>query len=100
MPAEGNSCCTETYLHIGPFKTIGEAKNVATYISTKFFRFLVMLKKTSQHAAAAVYSFVPQQDFTKSWSDKELYEKYGLTDKEITFIDSMIRPMDLDGQDD
>ena len=55
---------------------------------------MVMLKKSSQHAAAAVYSFVPMQDFSKPWTDAELYRKYKLTDQEIEFIESMIRPME------
>ena len=88
------TCCTETYVSIGPFKTKNETQNAISYIYTKFFRFLVMLKKTSQHAAAQVYSFVPIQDFSKPWTDKELYTKYGLTDKEVDFIESMIKPMD------
>lgn len=67
-----------------------------SYISTRFFRFLVMLKKTSQHAAASVYSFVPMQDFSKVWTDEELYKKYKLTGEEIAFIESMIRPMDVE----
>ncbi len=58
-----------------------------------------MLKKISQHAAATVYSFVPLQDFSCPWTDADLYAKYALTDEEIAFIESMIRPMDLDGGD-
>ena len=58
-----------------------------------------MLKKTSQMAAASVYSFVPIQDFSKPWTDEELYAKYGLTDEEIAFIESMIKPMDLGDSD-
>ena len=88
------SVCTETYVVIGPYNTTREAENLISYIKTKFFRFLVMLKKVSQHAAANVYSFVPMQDFSKPWTDAELYEKYGLTDKEIKFIESMIKPME------
>ena len=94
------SACTETYVVIGPFGSEIEAKNAISYISTKFFRFLVMLKKSSQHAAASTYSFVPIQDFSRSWSDEDLYSKYGISDEEISFIDSMIRPMDLNGGDD
>ena len=89
-----NSCCTETYVVIGPVKTETEAKHLCGYISTKFFRFLVMLKKTSQHAPASVYSFVPLQDFSEPWTDEKLYKKYNLTEEEIAFIESMIRPME------
>lgn len=88
--------CNESYLVIGPFKDKRECHNVMTYISTKFFRFLVLLRKNSQNAARGVYQFVPQQDFTKSWTDQELYKKYGITKDEIAFIDSMIRPMNLE----
>jgi site-specific DNA-methyltransferase (adenine-specific) len=55
---------------------------------------LVLLKKNSQNAARGVYQLVPQQDFTKPWTDEELYAKYGLTQEEIDFIESMIRPME------
>ncbi len=96
---EPNSICNESYLVIGPFKDKAECKNVMSYISTKFFRFLVLLKKNSQNAAKGVYQLVPQQDFSKSWTDEELYEKYALTDDEIAFIESMIKPMDLGGDD-
>lgn len=88
------TACTETYLVIGPFETRKEAENVITYIQTKFFRFLVLLIKNTQDATAKVYQFVPLQDFSKPWTDAELYEKYGLTQEEIDFIESMIRPME------
>lgn len=94
IAGEKQSVCTETYVVIGPFETDEEVNNVISYIETKFFRFLVMLKKSSQHAASTVYSFVPVQDFSKPWTDEELYEKYELTDEEIAFIDSMIKPME------
>lgn len=61
---------------------------------------MVLLKKDSQNAAKGVYEFVPVQDFSKSWTDKELYYKYGITVKEQAFIDSMVRPMDLDERGD
>lgn len=70
-----------------------------SYIATKFFRFLVLQKKNSQNAAKGVYQLVPQQDFSKPWTDEELYEKYGINESEIAFIDSMIKPMDLGGDD-
>ena len=96
--AAPDSVCTETYLMIGPFVNEQIATNVISYITTKLFRFLVMLKKNTQSATPAVYQFVPCQDFSKPWTDEELYAKYGLTDEEINFIESMIKPMELDGE--
>lgn len=95
-----NTVCNESYLVIGPFANKEECKNVMSYIATKFFRFLVLQKKNSQNAAKGVYQFVPQQDFSKPWTDEELYEKYGLSEEEIAFIDSMIKPMDLESDND
>lgn len=97
------TCCTETYLVIYPCDSKEKMKNVANYLRTKFLRFLVLLKKNTQHATSKVYSLVPLQDFTSAsdidWSqsvsdiDRQLYAKYGLTDEEIAFIESMIKPM-------
>ena len=89
-----NSCCTQTYLIIGPFKNEQECINVLKYIKTKFFRFMVMLKKNTQDAMRGVYEFVPIQNFTQEWTDEKLYSKYGLRDEEIEYIESMIRYMD------
>lgn len=89
-----NTCCTETYMVIGPYGSKLKAENVISYIKTRFFRFMVLLKKNTQDAPARVYSFVPLQDFSKPWTDEELYAKYGLTNEEIAFIESMIRPME------
>jgi hypothetical protein len=89
--SEPNSCCTETYLLVGPFKSKIECKNAMSYIDTKFFHFLVTLQKNTQDCMKKVYSFVPNQDFSQSWTDKQLYKKYGLDESEIEFIESMIR---------
>lgn len=96
---EPYSICNESYLVIGPFKDKEECSNAMSYIATKFFRFLVLLKKNSQNAARGVYQLVPKQDFSKVWTDEELYNKYGISDDESAFIDTMIRPMDLGGDD-
>lgn len=86
-----NSICTETYLVFGPYEK-DEIKNVLSYINTKFFHFLVGLKKITQDSTSKVYDFVPNQDFSKSWTDEELYKKYGLTSDEIQFIESLVWP--------
>jgi len=90
---EPGTACTETYLVVGPFKSRKECENVISYISTRFFRFFVLLRKPSQNATRKVYSFVPMQDFSETWTDEKLYKKYKLTKEEIEFIESMIRPM-------
>jgi site-specific DNA-methyltransferase (adenine-specific) len=87
------SVCTQTYLVAGPFKDQIEAQSVQTYLSTRFSRFLVSLRKITQHALRSTYSWVPQQSWDRSWTDKELYKKYGITKDEIAFIASMIRTM-------
>jgi len=92
--------CNESYLVIGPFKNKRECENAMSYIATRLFRFLVLLKKSSQNAAKGVYQFVPVQDFSEPWTDEKLYAKYSITDEEIAFIESLVRPMDLTGGDD
>ncbi len=91
---EPESCCTETYLAIGSFRNKKEAHNAMSYMKTRFLRLLVLLLKNTQHATQKVYSFVPMQDFSKPWTDEELYKKYKLTKDEIAFIESMIKPME------
>lgn len=92
--------CSGTYLMVGPFDSGETMKNVKSYMTTKFFRVLVAANKISQDAYAKVYDGVPMQDFSKPWTDEELYQKYGLTEEEISFIESMIKPMDLNTGDD
>lgn len=99
---EPNSVCSQTFLVIGydPEKhnfTEKECKNIIAYIQTRFFRYLVSIKKKTQNGPRGVYQFVPLQDFSKPWTDEELYKKYDLTQEEIDFIESMIKPMDLGG---
>jgi len=90
-----NSCCTETYIVCGVLNNPEQAKNLSDYICTRFFRFMVFLRKISQDNPKDRFSFVPIQDLSESWTDEKLYKKYGLTAEEITFIESMIRPMEL-----
>jgi site-specific DNA-methyltransferase (adenine-specific) len=90
---EPNTCCTETYIVLGTYPDKNTAENAISYVRTKFFRFFVLFKKNTQNGAKNVYSFVPMQDFSESWTDEKLYKKYGLAQEEIAFIESMIRPM-------
>ncbi len=90
------SACTETYLVTGAYDTEWEAKNLASYIRTKFLRFLVGLRKNTQDVIKDRFSFVPLLPMNLPWSDQAIYEHFGLTDDEIAFIEQMIRPMPAD----
>jgi len=92
--------CTETYLILGIFNTENEAENLVSYVSTKFFRFLLLQALTSIHITKDKFCFVPVQDFSKPWTDEELYAKYCLMGEEIDLIESTIKPLDLNGGDE
>lgn len=85
---------SETYICIGPFDSKRQAESVLSYLYCRLTRFLILLHKPAQGTTREVYSFVPTQDFQKPWSDEKLYKKYKLTEDEIAFIESMIRPME------
>ena len=91
--AAPDSACTQTYLVVGPFKTKREAQSAQSYIATRLFRFLVSLRKITQHALRSTYSWVPQQSWDRVWTDDLLYAKYGLDNQQIAFIEDMIRPV-------
>lgn len=86
--------CTETFLLIGPFVSIKERESCASYMNTNFFRFLLFVGHGTMQVNPKVFSYIPLQDFSKPWTDEELYAKYGLTDEEIQFIETMIKPME------
>ncbi len=87
--APPNTACTETFLRIGPFESEEECQNVKSYMETKFFRCLVGARK-NKNMTQSTYSFVPIQDFSRSWTDEALYQKYGINEKEIAFMETMI----------
>ena len=91
--ASPNSISSQTFLY-APFESEQEAQNFISYLQTKLFRVLVSACKISQHAPSKTYRFVPLQDFSKPWTDAELYAKYGLTDEEIAFVEATIKPME------
>jgi site-specific DNA-methyltransferase (adenine-specific) len=87
------SVVTETYVVIGTYDSEAEARNCLSYATTKFFRFLVATRSSAQDLPRVAYSFVPIQDFSRRWSDKDLYTKYELDADEVELIESVISPM-------
>ena len=89
-----STACTESYLILAAFDNIEETTNCYKYCCSRFFRFLLLQFMSSINMTKEVFSFVPLQDFTRPWTDADLYAKYHLTDEEIQFIESMIKPME------
>jgi site-specific DNA-methyltransferase (adenine-specific) len=97
---EPPSVSTQTYVFIYA-DSKAEAQSIESYTRTRFFRFLLSLRKITQHAAKPVYTWVPQQPWNCNWTDADLYKKYKLTKDEVIFIERMIRPMNPEkGTDD
>ena len=88
------TACTETYLVAGRFGDETAARNYAAYLRTRFLRFLVSLRKSTQHANRDVYAFVPDLPIDEEWTDEKLYARYGLTEDEIAFIESQVAAHD------
>lgn len=91
------SISSETYLCIGPFDTRDQAESALSYLSCRLTRLLILLHKPSQDTTRKVYTFVPMQSWDREWTDAELYEKYGISDDEVEFIERLVRPMELAG---
>ncbi len=91
---EPNSVCTETFLLIGVFDSEKEQKNCLSFMETNFFKVLLYFGKGTMQVTKNVFKLIPLQNFDEEWTDEKLYKKYGLTEEEINFIESMIRPMD------
>lgn len=89
-----NEVSTETFLRMGCFDKEEECKNCIAYIKTKFFRALLYFNRIQKNASQHTFDLIPLLDFSKPWSDEELYAKYGLTNEEIEFIESTIKPME------
>lgn len=92
--APSPSVCTQSFLFFHA-NTNEEIESIDSYYKTRFFRFLVSLRKITQDATRSTYTWVPKQEWNTIWTDEKLYRKYNLTQDEITFIESMIRPMEF-----
>lgn len=96
---EPNVICTSTYIVVDSFDTIKEAENLVRLLKTQFVRFLLSMVCISQHISRDTFKFVPQLDYSVEWTDEMLYERYGLNQDEIDFIEAMMKPMGVGGED-
>ena len=95
---------TQTFIGIGAFDTLNEAKAALKYVKSKFARVMLGILKVTQDNNRATWAEVPVQNFTSNsdidWSksiheiDQQLYKKYGLSDDEINFIETKVQGMD------
>ena len=88
--------CTFSYITAGCFDTVDDANNLKSYLLSKFARFLLLQTVSSIHITKDNFQLVPMQDFKQYWDDQMLYKKYDLNAEEIAFIESIIRPMELE----
>lgn len=88
-----NMCCTETFLEFGPFENETIANNAKTYLTTKFVNALFLSKKMTPAVSTQTFSNIPLEDFSKVWTDEELYKKYNLSQDEIDFIETEVPDM-------
>lgn len=96
-------CTSDSYISIGCFDSEDKAINLTKALKTKFFRAMLGIKKVTQHNPQSVWDCVPLEDFSTEsdidWSksiediDQQLYRKYGLSDDEISFIESHVKEM-------
>ena len=86
------SICTQTFIAFW-VASEAEAASLQSYYCTKFFRFLVSIRKITQDSLRSTYTWVPMQNWNQKWTDSALYDKYGLTKNEIEYIESVIKPM-------
>lgn len=103
-PLEPGVAVSQTFITVGCFADPSEAEACLTYVKSKFARALLGVLKITQHNPAKVWKYVPLQDFTSAsdidWSlpipqiDQQLYAKYRLSESEIAFIESHVKPMD------
>lgn len=91
--APNPSVCTQSFLFFY-VDSQEAAESIQSYYKTRFFRFLVSLRKITQHATHGTYSWVPIQSWDRLWTDEALYEKYAITPEEQGYIEALIRPME------
>lgn len=92
--AEPPSACTETYLVVGAYNTLIEAENFSKFLKTKFCRFLVSLRKNTQHITSDRFRFVPKLEMNVEWDDEKLFKYFKISKSEIEFIDTLVKPME------
>ncbi len=88
------SACTHTYRILAEFQNADEAQNFANYAKSKFFRFLVYLRKPSITLKNSTFAFVPSLRMDRPWTDADLYDLYELTQAERDHIEKMIKEME------
>ena len=90
-----NEVDTFSYLNVGFFDTRSEAENLRDYLTCKFTRYMLRTTYSGVNVSQSNFIFVPVMDFTKHWTDEDLYKYFDLSEDEINMIETTMRPMEL-----
>jgi site-specific DNA-methyltransferase (adenine-specific) len=88
------SVLTHSYLMVGPFPSEAEAARAASYLRTKFVRYLVSLVALTQHISRGSFAYVPNVDLSSDWTDERLYRHFGLSKMQIDRIEKQIKALE------
>ena len=97
MPGE---ICTDSYILIGCYSTLEEAEMFSEFMMLKLPRYLLRITYSSMHVGWQNFRYVPKLPLDKKWTDKELYELYGLTDAEMQIVEKTMRTITKNTPDD
>jgi site-specific DNA-methyltransferase (adenine-specific) len=82
-----NEVCTATYLMLGAFDTQEEANNFKDFMHSALAQYMVSLRKPTHHIVGAL-GWLPELDWSRPWSSKDLYEFFKLTEDEIHLVET------------
>lgn len=89
--AKDNSVCTNGLFVVKEVKDVKEAENLIAYMETSFFRFMMILAKNGHNLTNNVYRFVPVLKLSQKWTDRKLFNRYGISPQEKLFIKKVIK---------
>lgn len=79
---------SQSYLVMTYSNSEQECNNAALFFSTHLAQYLISLLKNTQNVAKRVFKYLPYLDFSRSYTDQDLYAIFNLTLEEIAHIEA------------